>query len=199
METITMRIRAISRLLILTTAAVSAASCGDVVLSSRSPVMLVVNSISAGGTASNVESDVAKTTTPCSGTSPCTVADTVTVQLGVVMKDVTVQPTTNNQVTIRQYHVAYRRIDGRNTPGSDVPFPFDAAATLTIQAGGSGSMDIEVVRAAAKAVSPLLQLWTSSGGITAIADITFYGTDQVGNDVSVTGSITIDFANFKES
>ena len=32
--------------------------------------------------------------------------------------------------------------------------------------------------------------------ITTIADVSFYGRDQVGNDVNVTGSIQIDFGNF---
>ena len=32
--------------------------------------------------------------------------------------------------------------------------------------------------------------------INAIADVTFYGRDQVGNDISVTGSISIEFGNF---
>ena len=41
-----------------------------------------------------------------------------------------------------------------------------------------------------------MQLRTSSNIITTIAKVTFYGTDRVGNDVSVTGQITIDFGNF---
>jgi hypothetical protein len=32
--------------------------------------------------------------------------------------------------------------------------------------------------------------------ISTIADVTFYGRDQAGNDVSATGSIGIDFGNF---
>ena len=32
--------------------------------------------------------------------------------------------------------------------------------------------------------------------ISTVADITFYGRDQAGNDVSVAGSISVDFGNF---
>jgi hypothetical protein len=32
--------------------------------------------------------------------------------------------------------------------------------------------------------------------ISTIADVTFYGTDQTGNDVSVTGSISVNFADW---
>ena len=30
-----------------------------------------------------------------------------------------------NAVTLTRYHVDYRRTDGRNTPGVDVPYSFD--------------------------------------------------------------------------
>ena len=48
----------------------------------------------------------------------------------------------------------------------------------------------------AKQESPLVQLISSSTSITTIAEVTFYGRDQVGNDISVTGSIQVDFGNF---
>ena len=34
--------------------------------------------------------------------------------------------------------------------------------------------------------------------IMTIADVTFYGRDQAGNDVSVTGSITVNFADWAD-
>jgi hypothetical protein len=127
---------------------------------------------------------------------PVVFADAGSAVLAVVMKDVTVAPTTNNQVTISNYHVAYRRADGRNTPGVDVPYPFDGAVTLTIAAGGTGTVAFEIVRTDAKLESPLLELRTNPGVINTIGDVTFYGRDTVGNDVSVTGSIGINFGNF---
>ena len=42
--------------------------------------------------------------------------------------------------------------------------------------------------------------WSNSPTIiTTIADVTFYGQDQVGNDISATGSIHVDFGNFGDS
>ena len=35
-------------------------------------------------------------------------------------------PSVLNDVTFTHYHVAYRRTDGRNTPGVDVPYAFDS-------------------------------------------------------------------------
>ena len=106
------------------------------------------------------------------------------------------EPTTNNAVTIRRYHVSYRRADGRNTPGVDVPYGFDGAAAITIPGGGTATLGFEIVRHVAKAESPLAQLSFSRVVITTIADVTFYGTDQVGNDISVTASMQIDFGDF---
>ena len=58
------------------------------------------------------------------------------------------------------------------------------------------SLAFELVRHVAKEESPLIQLTTSPTIITTIAQVTFYGADQVGNEVSVTGNIQIDFGNF---
>ena len=113
------------------------------------------------------------------------------------MKDATVSPTTNNSVTITGYHVEYRRTDGRNTPGVDVPFGFDGAVTgLVIPGGTATSIGFVLVRNAAKEESPLLQLRTSPDSLSTIADVTFYGRDVVGNELSATGSILITFADF---
>jgi hypothetical protein len=189
-------------------AALAAASCGNVVRSSRSPVMLVVGSLVAtpgGGTgtpSSVLASSVINLVTspaPCTSSAPCRVVfnDVGSASMAVVMKDVTVTPTTNNQVTITGYHVAYLRSDGLNTPGVDVPYPFDGAVTVTIPAGGTGTVGFEIVRNVAKEESPLVELNSNqSTVINAIAQVTFYGHDIVGNDVSVMGSILVDFGDF---
>jgi len=91
--------------------------------------------------------------------------------------------------------VVYRRTDGHNTPGVDVPYPFDAAVTVTVGANGASS-GFQLVRNAAKQEAPLRALATNPDIISTIADVTFYGHDQAGNDVSATGSITVDFGNF---
>jgi hypothetical protein len=54
------------------------------------------------------------------------------------------------------------------------------------------------VRAQAKLEAPLKALRNGGGAIaiSTIADVTFYGTDQNGNTVSVTGSISVNFADW---
>jgi hypothetical protein len=92
--------------------------------------------------------------------------------------------------------VSYRRADGRNTPGVDVPFGFDGAVTGTVPVGGTLTLSFVLVRNVAKEEPPLVQLVRSATIITTIADVTFFGRDQVGNDMSITGSIQVDFGNF---
>jgi hypothetical protein len=140
---------------------------------------------------------------PCSATSPCSsiFSDSGQVVLRIVPKDignavVGAAPSTNNEVTINRFRVVYKRADGRNTPGVDVPYAFDGAVTGTVQIGSPLTLGFELVRHAAKIEAPLVGLVTSPATITTIADVTFYGRDRVGNEISVTGSIQIDFGNF---
>jgi hypothetical protein len=183
-------------------------SCGDVVRQGRSPVYLVIDQLTAasgattGGAKSNtLQSDVITMVTqpaPCSTDTPCPTifSDSGGVTLRALQKDVSaVSPSSNSEVTISRYRVAYRRADGRNTPGVDVPYSFDGAATGTT-VGGKLDLSFEIVRHVAKMETPLIELKTNPAVITTIADVSFYGRDQVGNDVSVSGSMQIDFGNF---
>ena len=189
------------------------ASCGNVVRDGRAPVILVVDSllglrgaVSAATAAATLTSDVLTIVTSggtCTTAAPCPTifGDSGQATVHTVMKDVglpgtTVTPSTNNQVTITRVHVSYRRTDGRNQEGVDVPYGFDAAVTATITAGSSITFSFPLVRVQAKSEMPLAPLVTNGQVITAIADVTIYGQDVVGNAVSTTASITINFANF---
>jgi hypothetical protein len=182
-------------------------SCGDVVRQGSSPVFLVVDQLTAsqGGPTSSSEkknvlqSDVAvNSPAPCSSATPCIYNDSGEVDLRALQKNVSATaPTTNSEVTINRYHVTYRRADGRNTPGVDVPYGFDGAATGTT-VGGKLALKFEMVRHVAKLESPLIELGTNYAVITTIAEVTFYGRDQVGNDVSVSGNMQVDFGNFAD-
>lgn len=186
--------------------ALATTACGDLVRASRSPVFLVIDSLQArpgnatqfsGTLASDVLTNVT-TPAPCSPATPCPTVfnDVGQATLSLALKDVSVAPTTNNQVTITRYRVAYRRADGRNTPGLDVPFAFDGAVTVTIPPASSSAVGFEIVRHVAKQEAPLVELISNGKIISTIADVTFYGRDQVGNEVSASGSILIDFGNF---
>jgi len=104
-------------------------------------------------------------------------------------------PSEVNTITFTRYHVTYIRADGRNTPGVDVPYAFDGAATGSISGTSTTSMGFTLVRVQAKEEAPLKALIGGGGAhvISTIAEVTFYGTDQAGRAVSVTGRISVDF------
>jgi hypothetical protein len=77
----------------------------------------------------------------------------------------------------------------------DVPYPFDGALTATVTTGEI-SAGFTIVRNVAKLEAPLSALVNGNGLITTIAEVTFFGHDQTGREVSVVGRITIDFGNF---
>jgi hypothetical protein len=200
------------RLIGLASLVAATVSCGDVARQGSSPVYLVIDSLQgirgaaqAGTPSSTLISDVITNITtpaPCSPATPCPTifGDSGTATLRAPLKNqgstVALTPTTNNEVTINRVHVEYIRADGRNTQGVDVPYAFDSAVTGTIPAGGTASFGFELVRNVAKEEAPLAQLRTSNNFITAIAMVTFYGTDRTGNAVQVTGQIGIEFGNF---
>jgi hypothetical protein len=194
--------RTATQYIAITALAAATVSCGDVVREGRSPVIMTVASLTAGNPASNIlHSDVIRNVTappPCSTTSPCPTVfnDSATASLALSMKNTTVSPTTNNQVQVTRYHVDYTRADGRNTPGVDVPYGFDGAATVTIPPNGVQSVSFDLVRHSAKEESPLAQLVNSSNFISTIATVTFFGTDTVGNVVSASAQISVTFANY---
>ncbi len=185
-------------------------SCGSVVRQGRAPVFMVIDllqgirgAVDAGDAAGTLLSDVltiVTTPAPCTTSNPCPTVfdDSGEVTLRLSPKDITASaaPTSNNEVTITRYRVTYRRSDGRNTPGVDVPYGFDGGVTGTVPVGGSLKLGFELVRHTAKLEAPLVQLVSNPNIIATIADITFYGRDQVGNEVSATGSISINFGNF---
>ena len=108
-----------------------------------------------------------------------------------------VSPT--NSITINRYRVVFKRTDGRATQGVDVPYAFEGAVTANIPEDGSTvTFAFVLVRAVAKEEAPLKALAYAGGAlyISTLAEVTFYGRDQAGNEVTVTGTITVNFADW---
>ena len=199
------------RIVAAAAAVVLAAGCGDLATQGRSPAQLTIVSLTASSGAtpdefgstlhSDVITNVKKTVDGEEQDVPTIFNDNGTADFALIMKDPGPNPASPatasalNSVTITRYRVVYRRTDGHNTPGVDVPFPFDSAVTLTVT-GDGGSTGFNLVRHSAKQEAPLRSLIFNPDMISTIADVTFYGRDQVGNDISATGSIGIDFGNF---
>jgi hypothetical protein len=207
--------RMVTRLVGLISLVAATVSCGDVVRQGSSPVYMVIDilqgvrgAVQPGTPSGTLTSDVITNVTspaPCTTDAPCPTifSDSGSVQLHAPLKDIgataSLSPTSNNAVTINRYHVEYTRADGRDGPanyGVYVPYPFDGAITGTIPPGGNLTAGFELVRAVAKQEAPLVQLRSSSNIISSIAVVTFYGVDSVGNQLQVTGKITIEFGNF---
>jgi hypothetical protein len=175
------------------------AGCGEFIRQDRAPVTLVIDSLVAASGSSQtftgtLQSDVV--------TGGGVFNDSGRVTMRIVMKDVTVTPSPVNTVTINRYRVTFRRSDGRNTPGVDVPYPFDSALNFSVGATGS-TAGFELVRHVAKNEAPLAALRDTPALVnwlilSTVADITFYGRDQAGNEVSVTGSIGVQFGDFAD-
>lgn len=185
---------------------------GQYMRDGRSPVRLVIASLQgASGATPNEMSPVAHsdvitlitTGGSCTPNNPCptTFGDPGQVELRVQLRDIgsptsPATPSSLNSVTMSRYHVEYRRADGHNVQGVDVPFAFDGAATFTVPSDGSITAGFTLVRNVAKDEAPLAALATGETLITTIAYVTFYGRDLAGNDVSVTGLIEVTFGNF---
>ena len=179
-------------------------ACGDMVRQGTSPAYLTITSLGAASGAEPGEFGGDLTSDVITVTDPDTGATTIYTDIGRVgfalqLKDPgppwsPLSPSPNNAITINRYRVRYIRADGRNTPGVDVPHAFDGAITVTVS--NEATATFTIVRAQAKAESPLAALAHNRLIISTIAEVTFYGYDQTGREVIVTGNIGVSFANW---
>ena len=187
---------------LLLLALASASACGHTNTTGRSSTYLIMDSLQG---ASGYKPDTFSTVLQADvQTKGGIYEDPGKVEMRIALKDPGTAaspnaPTTSNFITVTRYHVAFRRSDGRNTQGVDVPWAFDGAATGTIADTGT-SLVFVLVRGQAKLEAPLSQLRGSGGAliISTLADVTFYGRDQNGNEVSVTGTISVNFADWAD-
>jgi hypothetical protein len=197
---------------VLVLALAGAVGCGDQNTTGRSPSYLVLDFVQAasgatptefGGTLdADVVTNVRATIDGKEVFQPTVYEDPGQAKIRMVLKDggngvAVAAPTPVNSITVTRYRVDFKRSDGRNTPGVDVPYGFDGAASGTFDADG-GLLTFVLVRAQAKLEAPLKALRGGGGAIviSTIAEITFYGSDQNGNQVSVTGFISVNFADW---
>ena len=188
--------------------AVTAGCGGELLRTGRGPVYLtVVEMLAINGAKDNEEESVLFSDVltyvemSVNGQQvrvPTVFSDTGVARLRVSMKNPTALTSDLNSVTITRYRVDYRRSDGRNTPGTDVPYGFEAGTSATIPVDDEGEVAFDLVRHAAKQEPPLRNLVANGGQgfIYTTAEVTFYGRDQNGNEVVITGFITVNFADF---
>jgi len=189
-----------ARLAAVVLCALAMPSCSKAIRTGQSPAYLVLTSMaatkgggSASGNSSSLSSDVVTLVPALTGT-PTVFADSGTANFQLQMKDTLDTPTPNSAITLTQYHVKFTRADGRNVQGVDVPYEFDGGLAVTI--AGSGSASFTLVRVQAKTEAPLAALANNFQVISAIAEVTFYGHDQNGRAVSVSGRLNVDFSDW---
>jgi hypothetical protein len=186
-----------------------AGSCNEGTRATRSSSFLVIEQFQASSGASpttfnnTLSSDVV-TNVKVSGSdavSPTVFEDFGRVIMRLGFKDPGIPsnpstPTSANFITVTHYRVDYRRTDGRNTPGVDVPYPFEGGLTFSVLDIGSGTFTL--VRGQSKLEPPLLALRNGGGAVLigTIADVTFFGHDQTGSSVTTKASMFINFADF---
>ena len=188
-------------------------SCGDVARQGRAPVLLVIDSLQAapgsdpttlgGFLLSDVQTLVEQTINGVAVRVPTIFNDVGAATLRLVLKDQGpgpgIAPSELNTVTLKRYRIVYRRADGRDTPGVDVPFSVDGGVSGTITSSPT-SVGFEMVRHQAKLEQPLRSMAGFGGRIfiSTIAEITFYGTDLAGNDIQATGTISVSFGDYAD-
>jgi hypothetical protein len=147
-----------------------------------------------------LQSDVLKVDTT-------TGSSTVVADLAVVtLRAQTVDPapilgaSAYNDIMLDRYTVSYSRTDGRNSPGVDIPYPFEGSMSSMVSVGTSSSVSIVIVREVAKLEPPLSRLVDVGAEVVlqATAKIDFYGHDLANNQVHATGYLPVFFANYAE-
>jgi hypothetical protein len=190
------------RAALVAVALVASAACSETVRQGKSPGYLVIERLQASPGTSTIMKDVLESDVVTKGSI---YEDMASVEVHLALKDIgttlsPTEPTANNLVTLERYHVNFVRSDGRNTQGVDVPYAFDGGLAGTVGAS-SVSLGFILVRGQAKAEAPLMALRGMGGAtiISTIAEVTFYGHDQTGNEVTATARISVNFADWADA
>lgn len=119
-------------------------------------------------------------------------ADPMVVTMRLGLKDPSFPTTPTNYITVQHYSVHFSRTDGGQAPAD-----FSGSATFTVTTSDTASGPIVLVPAQAKTLPPLVGLigQGESKAIPVTAQVTFDGVDQAGKATSVTGFISISFAD----
>lgn len=200
----TLHLRHLAGLLAAVTSALALSGCAsELTRTGSSPAFIIIDSIlgASGAEPDTFGSPLSSDVRTAGGTFN-DLAE-VTMRVGLKNPGTVTSPTApspNQSITLNRYRVTYRRADGRNVQGVDVPFGFDGAITVTVPVDGIVTFGIEVVRNQAKWESPLSNLVGLGGGflISTLAEIEFYGRDQVGNEVIARGSLQVNFGDFAD-
>ncbi len=179
-------------------------ACNPIENSTQSASLLTVVSITGldytGKAANFTQSDVLTTN---STTGLSTVNDdvaTATLGASTLAPNPPAGTSQYNNIQLDKIVVSYTRTDGRNTQGVDVPYSFEQNLSTIITVGQQVSITFIIVRATAKQEPPLVGLRGGSAtrgeAIYTNARIDFYAHDLAGKNVTATGYLPVEFADF---
>lgn len=181
--------------------ALASVACGDMVRQGTGSSYLTIETLegASGAEPGEFEGELNSDVITVVEGNPTVFADSGRVTFALRLKDPGApgspnSPSPNNAITINRYRVRYLRADGRNTPGVDVPYPFDGAFTVTVSDIATATFTL--VRVQAKREAPLAGIASNGLRLSTIAEVTFYGADQTGREVVVTGNIGVNFNNW---
>ena len=178
-------------------------SCGELTRQGTSPSYLIVQTMeaSSGADPSTFGNPLLSDVVTVVNQVPTFFNDLARVQFTLGLKDPgpassPVSPTQNNWITVDRYHVRFIRSDGHNIEGVDVPYAFDGGMAVTVS--DTTTVSFQVVRHQAKLEAPLKALASNGIILSTIAEITFYGHDQTGREVSTVANLSVNFGNFAD-
>ena len=132
---------------------------------------------------------------------PTTFSDLARVRFRLGLKDpgpagTPTLPTQNQFITIDRYHVRYFRGDGRNTPGRQHALRVRRCVHRDHRRRELGSRYSRMCGTPRSTKRRSQRSGRTAVIITIIAEITFYGQDQTGHEVSATSRVSVEFGNF---
>jgi hypothetical protein len=108
-----------------------------------------------------------------------------------------------NNVVVDQIDVEFKRTDGRNVEGVDVPYRFTQPMNWVIAVNTPGKIPFVLIRHVAKLEAPLLALRevpSQTFVLQLVAKVTVHGKDLGGHRVApVSGYLTVWCANFADT
>jgi hypothetical protein len=187
------------RIALVLTAFLALYSCNPIEDDSRSASILRVENIlgrdAQGATGNFLQSDVVESTGTIRSDSA-----TATLRAETLDPNPMLGESQFNDIVVTRYLVSYSRSDGRNTPGVDVPYPFEGSLSTVVRVGTTAAISFVIVREVAKIEQPLLRLVDVGAEqvLSCTAKVEFYGQDMANRTVRATGYLTIYFANYAD-
>jgi hypothetical protein len=174
-------------------------SCNPVEDDSRSSTMLFVDNLvgadAEGANANFLQSDVLLS-------DGSVRADSIqaTLRAETTDPDPLMGASQYNDIVVTRYLVSFTRTDGRNTPGQDVPYPFEGSLSTIVKTGATASVSLVLVREVAKLEPPLVGLVDLGAEmvLACTAKVEFYGHDMTNKTVKATGYLTVYFGNYAD-